>query len=125
MRSALPSNRCTKYETGANRIGASRLEHISRILQVPVTFFFEGASGASAVGKSEEDTRSLALMNDFASTPEGLKLVQSFVRIEDADVRRLIVGLVQAIASKNGGGRCVIRPGGILNVPSILMKQGS
>jgi hypothetical protein len=64
-------------------------------------------------------------MNDFASTPEGLKLVQSFVRIEDADVRRLIVGLVQAIASKNGGGRCVIRPGGILNVPSILMKQGS
>jgi len=32
-----------KYEKGANRIGASRLEHISRILQVPVAFFFEGA----------------------------------------------------------------------------------
>ena len=38
-----------KYEKGSNRIGASRLEHISRFLQVPVAFFFEGASDASAV----------------------------------------------------------------------------
>ena len=90
-----------KYEKGANRIGASRLEHISRFLQVPVAFFFEGASDASAVATSEEDTRSLALMNDFVSSPEGLRLVQSFVQIEDDDVRRRIVDLVQAIGSKN------------------------
>src|SRR2546421_12090300 len=32
-----------KYEKGTNRIGASRLQHISRILQVPVSFFFDGA----------------------------------------------------------------------------------
>ena len=90
-----------KYEKGANRIGASRLEHISRFLQVPVAFFFEGASGASAVATSEEDTRSLALMDDFVSSPEGLRLVQSFTQIEDADVRRRIVDLVQAIGSEN------------------------
>jgi transcriptional regulator with XRE-family HTH domain len=90
-----------KYEKGTNRIGASRLEHISRFLQVPVAFFFEGASDASAVATSEEGTRSLALMNDFVSSPEGLRLVQSFVQIEDADVRRRIVDLVQAIGSKN------------------------
>jgi transcriptional regulator with XRE-family HTH domain len=88
-----------KYEKGANRIGASRLEHISRFLQVPVAFFFEGASEASAT--SEEDARSLALLNDFVSSPEGLRLVQSFAQIEDADVRRRIVDLVQAIGSKN------------------------
>jgi transcriptional regulator with XRE-family HTH domain len=35
-----------KYEKGANRIGASRLQHISQILQVPVPFFFEGAPAA-------------------------------------------------------------------------------
>jgi transcriptional regulator with XRE-family HTH domain len=87
-----------KYEKGANRIGASRLEHISRFLQVPVAFFFEGASDASA---SEKDTRSLALMDDFVSSPEGIRLVQSFTQIEDADVRRRIVDLVQAIGSKN------------------------
>ena len=32
-----------KYEKGTNRIGASRLQQISHILQVPVAFFFEGA----------------------------------------------------------------------------------
>jgi transcriptional regulator with XRE-family HTH domain len=90
-----------KYEKGANRIGASRLEQISRFLQVPVAFFFEGASDTSAVATSEEDTRSLALMNEFASSPDGLRLIQSFAQVEDADVRRRIVDLVQAIGSKN------------------------
>src|SRR6202011_3777756 len=32
-----------KYEKGTNRVGASRLQHISSILQVPISFFFEGA----------------------------------------------------------------------------------
>jgi transcriptional regulator with XRE-family HTH domain len=32
-----------KYEKGTNRMGASRLQHLSQILQVPVPFFFEGA----------------------------------------------------------------------------------
>jgi transcriptional regulator with XRE-family HTH domain len=92
-----------KYEKGANRIGASRLEQISRFLQVPVAFFFEGASDTSPVATSEEVTRSLALIKDFASSPEGLRLVQSFTQIEDADVRGRIVELVQAIGSKHRG----------------------
>ena len=37
-----------KCEQGANRIGASRLQQISHILQVPVAFFFEGAPNALA-----------------------------------------------------------------------------
>ena len=92
-----------KYEKGTNRIGASRLEHISRFLQVPVAFFFEGASDAPAVATSEKDTRSLVLMDDFVSSPQGIRLVQSFTQIEDADVRRRIVDLVRAIGSKNWG----------------------
>jgi hypothetical protein len=40
-------------------------------------------------------------MKDFASSPEGIRLVQSFMEIEDADVRGRIVDLVQAIGSKN------------------------
>ena len=90
-----------KYEKGANRIGASRLEHISRFLQVPVAFFFEGASDASMAAASEQDTRSLALMDKFVSSQEGLRLARSFTQIEDEDVRRRIVDLVQAIGSKN------------------------
>ena len=44
-----------KYEKGTNRIGASRLQQISLILQVPVAFFFEGCAAASgqAYGLSE------------------------------------------------------------------------
>ena len=43
-----------KYEKGANRIGGSRLQQISQVLQVPVAFFFEDAPGASATSKSDE-----------------------------------------------------------------------
>src|SRR5450755_1490499 len=46
-----------KYEKGTNRIGASRLQHISQILQVPVPFFFDRAPGQSgATVEIAEDT---------------------------------------------------------------------
>jgi transcriptional regulator with XRE-family HTH domain len=88
-----------KYEKGTNRIGASRLEQIARILQVSVGFFFEGASDASVTGEPDERTRLLEEINQFISSPEGLRLVQAFLRIENPDVRRRVVALVQEIAS--------------------------
>jgi transcriptional regulator with XRE-family HTH domain len=88
-----------KYEKGANRIGASRLEHISRILQFPVAFFFEGVPDVSSIHTSGEVARSSTRINDFVSSSEGLRLVQSFMRIENADLRRRIVGLVEEISS--------------------------
>src|SRR6202171_5751546 len=45
-----------KYEKGSNRISASRLQHISQILQVPVPFFFEGAPAATAIRPSAGET---------------------------------------------------------------------
>ena len=71
-----------KYERGANRIGAGRLQHLSHILQVPVSFFFEGAPNASG----------------FVSDPDGLRLIGAFMRIDNAAVRRRIVKLVEEIA---------------------------
>jgi transcriptional regulator with XRE-family HTH domain len=94
-----------KYEKGTNRIGAGRLQEISHILQVPIAFFYEGAIDESALAKSEASTRALALLDDFVSSSEGLRLVQSFMRIESADVRRRIVLLVQEISDhQNVGG---------------------
>src|SRR6266516_3043310 len=87
-----------KYEKGTNRIGAGRLQEISHILQVPIAFFYEDALDGTARRVSVEDARSLALLDDFISSPEGLRLVQSFMRIERADVRRRIVALVQEIS---------------------------
>jgi transcriptional regulator with XRE-family HTH domain len=94
-----------KYEKGANRIGASRLQQISQILQVPVQFFFEGVPGAT-FELSGSDVRSLTCVNDFVSSSEGLRLVAAFSRIENAHLRRQIVDLVQEIASdhQNGSG---------------------
>ena len=50
-----------KCEKGANRIGASRLQQISHILQVPVAFFFEGAPNASAPHGSNGSALAMAL----------------------------------------------------------------
>src|SRR3982751_4432813 len=83
-----------KYEKGTNRIGASRLQQISQILQVPVSFFFEGAPrGREAHGLVEAP--SPAYVSDFLATSDGLALTKSFMRIKDSKLRRRIVELVE------------------------------
>jgi transcriptional regulator with XRE-family HTH domain len=91
-----------KYEKGANRIGASRLQQISRILQVPVAFFFEGAPNASAPRGFHGSALSIAQIDDFVSDSNGLRLIGAFMRIENAYLRRKIVMLVQEIAGDDG-----------------------
>jgi transcriptional regulator with XRE-family HTH domain len=86
-----------KYEKGTNRIGASRLQQISHILQVPVAFFFEGAPHAS-VPRSHGSALSIAQIDDFVSDSNGLRLIEAFMRIDNAALRRKIVMLVQEIA---------------------------
>ena len=87
-----------KYEKGANRIGASRLQQISHILQVPVAFFFEGAPNASAPHESNKSELWMAQIDDFVSDPDGLRLIEAFMRIDNAALRRGIVMLMQKIA---------------------------
>ena len=79
-----------KCEKGANRIGASRLQQISHILQVPVGFFFEGLPIGGEL--------SMAQIDDFVPDSEGLRLISAFMRIDNAALRRRIVMLVQEIA---------------------------
>ena len=91
-----------KYEKGTNRIGASRLQQISTILDVPVSFFFEGAPGidpATQGGMSEGS--SSAYVVDFLSTTEGLQLNKAFVQIKDPRIRRKIVELVGSLAGES------------------------
>jgi transcriptional regulator with XRE-family HTH domain len=87
-----------KYEKGAVRIGASRLQQISHILQVPVEFFFEGAPNASTPHGSNGSALSTAQIDDFVSDSDGLRLIGAFMRIDNAALRRRIVMLVQEIA---------------------------
>jgi transcriptional regulator with XRE-family HTH domain len=95
-----------KYEKGTNRISASRLQHLSQILQVPVPFFFEGAPaafGVSQAAKGAADAPSPAYVTDFLATSDGLALVKAFVCIENPKLRRSIVRLVEEIAPKTAG----------------------
>jgi transcriptional regulator with XRE-family HTH domain len=86
-----------KYEKGANRIGASRLQHISEVLQVPVPFFFEGAPDLPAARTPKNATASPDTVMDFMATSEGLALAKAFMRINNMKVRRRIVDLVEEI----------------------------
>ena len=90
-----------KYERGSNRISASRLQHLSQILQVPVPFFFEGAPAASAGPAAQAPAEGPSYVANFLATSEGLDLVKAFVSIEDPELRRAIVRLVQALAMES------------------------
>lgn len=88
-----------KYEKGTNRIGASRLQQISNILQVQVSFFFEGAPhmpGHPPSGMT--DAPSPAYVSDFLATSDGLALTKSFMKIKSPKLRRRIVELVEQMA---------------------------
>src|SRR5262249_6040986 len=87
-----------KYEKGATRISASRLQQMSDILQVPVEFFFEGAPNASAPHGSNKSELWMAQIDDFVSDPDGLWLIRAFMRIDNVALRRRIVMLMQEIA---------------------------
>jgi transcriptional regulator with XRE-family HTH domain len=89
-----------KYEKGVNRIGASRLFDLSRVLGVPVQFFYDEAPAdvagtPSPAGFAEQPDESYVV--EFLSTREGLELNKAFVKIADAKVRRSIVELVRSL----------------------------
>ena len=90
-----------KYEKGVNRIGASRLFQISKILDVPVQFFFEEApnlgDGGRVRGMAEPESETFIL--EFLNSREGLELNRAFVKIGEAKVRKSIVELVRALAA--------------------------
>jgi transcriptional regulator with XRE-family HTH domain len=89
-----------KYEKGVNRIGASRLFQISKILDVPVQFFFEEApytgDGNAVRGMAEPDSEAFIL--EFLNSREGLELNRAFVKIGDPKVRKSVVDLVRALS---------------------------
>ena len=86
-----------KYEKGTNRVGASRLQAIASILEVPVAFFFEDAPGGPAADGLSEESQTTYVV-DFLSSTEGLRLNRAFVRISDPKVRAKIIDLVQTLA---------------------------
>ncbi|MEO1205194.1 MAG: helix-turn-helix transcriptional regulator [Pseudomonadota bacterium] len=93
-----------KYEKGVNRIGASRLFELSRVLEVPIQFFYDELQSKDAPssnmvdGFTEKPGETYVL--EFLSTREGLELNKAFFRIKDQRVRRSIVELIRSLAGE-------------------------
>ena len=91
-----------KYESGVNRVSASRLQQICLILQVPVSFFFDGAPRALGLPEPAEQEMDgeAAALNSALATSDGLALVNAYKRIRDPKVRRAIVALLEQIVAE-------------------------
>lgn len=94
-----------KYERGMNRIGASRLFDLSRVLDVPVSFFFDDMPenvASAPVDDDDEggaDDRVSACEPDPMAKRETLELVRAYYRIGDPRVRKSIFEATKAIAN--------------------------
>ena len=103
-----------KYEKGANRVGASRLEQIAKALKVSPSFFFQNSEmvGKSAQEESWLHDPDLKVMIAFLDTPEGKSLVSGFMRIEDGELRRRIIDLVIGIGNQKTAAEANKAPAG-------------
>ncbi len=91
-----------KYERGANRIGASRLHELSRVLDVPVSFFFDDMDPvrAPAIPSGFSEPPAEAFESDPLRKRETVELVEAYYAIEDAAVRRRLLELARALAAE-------------------------
>ncbi|GLQ07294.1 helix-turn-helix domain-containing protein [Sneathiella chinensis] len=85
-----------KYEQGSNRIGSSKLYQLSRVLEVPIGYFFEGLSDDPTVASLPSHAQHL--QKDPAAKRETLELVRAFSRIEDHQIRDSIVAMVKSVS---------------------------
>jgi len=99
-----------KYERGANRIGASRLHELSRVLDVPVSFFFDDMDPvrAPAIPGGFAEPPAEAFDSDPLRRRETVELVDAYYTIEDAAVRRRLLDLARALAAE--GERTADKP---------------
>ena len=98
-----------KYERGQNRIAASRLFDVSRILNVAVSYFFEGYE--SPTYREPADSKAMQFAdseqqagyeapgrNDIMSRKETLDMIRAYYQIPDSDVRKRVLELVRSMA---------------------------
>jgi transcriptional regulator with XRE-family HTH domain len=86
-----------KYEKGASRVGPAKLQLIAQALDVPIGFFFEGASESETGADGE--TPAAAFVHRMVAMPDGQQLARAFLTIEDSRIRRQITDLVESMAA--------------------------
>ena len=98
-----------KYENGANRISASRLYDIARVLEAPISYFFEGLSTSqeNSYGLVREDqatyqtTSKVVTPASTANNEEILELINIYKSISSSDLRHQLLNIAKALAGKS------------------------
>ncbi|MCO4316900.1 helix-turn-helix domain-containing protein [Phyllobacterium sp. 21LDTY02-6] len=93
-----------KYEKGTNRVGASRLQAIANILNVPVTFFFDDMPGQAERSKGFDEESETTYVVGFLNSSEGIQLARAFARIGDPKIRRKVLDLVRTLGQEDDVG---------------------
>lgn len=91
-----------KYERGTNRIGSSRLFQLSRVLDVPVSFFFDDMPGAASGRPGFAEGGQASFDQDQLAKRETLELVRAYYRIGDPNIRGRVFDLVKALGVAKG-----------------------
>jgi transcriptional regulator with XRE-family HTH domain len=95
-----------KYERGSNRVSSSRLFDLSRIMNVPLAYFFDEMDGdvekQSPAALHGRVPKAFELKQDPASKRETLELVRAYYGIENRDVRQRLTNMIRTIASSEG-----------------------
>ena len=90
-----------KYESGGNRVSASRLQAAATIFGVPIGYFFAGDDGEFAGpgtgNAADAGVVSPQAIKAFLQSTEGQRLNKAFVRIENADTRRRLIVLIEGL----------------------------
>ena len=91
-----------KYERGVNRIGSSRLFELSEVLDVPPSFFYDGAPSrteTAAAGRGMAESQPEPYEARQFARREILELVRAYDRISDLEIRKRVFEMVKAVAA--------------------------
>ena len=97
-----------KYERGVNRISASKLFELAQLLEVPVSFFFDGVEGGGKLRTARRGRKPAAPPPfsssdpDFMARRETLQLISNYYRIADSDVRNEVLMLLKSLGRAAG-----------------------
>ncbi len=96
-----------KYENGANRISASRLFALSRLLDVPVQFFFDDMSTVVAASSPAQGGGKAKKLPSYEPDPmakrETLELVRAYYKITDPEIRKHLLAMTKTLSARSSG----------------------
>lgn len=90
-----------KYERGSNRISASKLFEISKLLEVPVAYFFEGIDGATPPGGDRYTQVYNNIIEQMLAEPNGPELAEAFLSIRRRSIKKQLTNLICEIAAND------------------------